>query len=1163
MFFLRKLFKRKKKEDQILSENKKINQSVQLNEDNMAISSLLEKYNKFENFIKNDKYISRKEFNKFLLTLDLDINFYNNLEKNNVLSAICNKEKYSFAIAIIEKLNNSLELVENHNTDFIKNKIVMEKDYFDNILKECDPNIILDDDQRTCVLVDEDYCLVIAGAGAGKTTTVAAKVKYLVEKQNIKPEDILVISFTNKAVDELKERINKQLGIECLVTTFHSTGVDIIKKDSPDKKINPTSNGFMYNAVRDFLRCDIIKDKVLLDKLMLFFGEYFESPFTEGDLKNYFTYLMTSDFSTLKSNLGEYNKILIDKNTNKCVTIQSEIVKSHQEVQIANFLYTNNLYYEYEPVYPVYMPGSSKYYTPDFLIIQNNKMVYLEHFALSEDYKNSRFNDSEIIKYKKAISDKIALHQKYGTKLIVTWSKYNDGLSLLEHLKAELIKAGFELKPRSSQEIFAKLNKTENENKYYTKLTKLLCSFIEKYKINGYNESTFAVLREKIKNVRTKLFLDIVEGAYLYYENKLHLANLVDFSDMINESARLLNEKAELHQKLSYKYVIVDEYQDISRQRFDLIKALSNVCDAKIIAVGDDWQSIYAFSGSDLSLFTHFKEKMGYAKELKITRTYRNAQEVIDIAGGFIQENNAQIKKRLVSLKHINKPVIISSYRDDIEYIKQNNMRNETEARASMIEDAIARVIEYNEKEGKSDKSSILLIGRYNFEADKLGKTRFFTYDEQSKIIKSNKYPNINLSFLTAHSSKGLGYDNVIIINAIDATYGFPSQIEDDPVISIVQHNDRTIEYAEERRLFYVALTRTKNRVFIVAPETQPSKFILELKENYKDVVLEGKLKPKIHLNDKKLCPICGYPLKLSFNDKYGIRLYMCTNDQELCGFMTNNIHGGKMSICKCDNCKDGFLIVRHSHKTGEYFLGCTNYYTTVHCERQMSKQEFCLKNGIDNSSFNVEDLLNKKVVNDFVDDSQTGEVKLDDSYLKTSDVKSQEEQSNNVSDDSNCQKSDGNFKHNTVNNDIDVLKRKFQNFYDDLYDLRNKHNTIYKELFYVLPEAVIYDIYLKQPLDEDDLINIHGIGETRFENMGDDVLYICNKYIELKNLVRPPVVRKEDKYQQIGTKWTDEEDNKLIEEFKNGKSVTELASIHGRTRGAIRSRLRKLGVVD
>ena len=197
------------------------------------------------------------------------------------------------------------------------------------------------------------------------------------------------------------------------------------------------------------------------------------------------------------------------------------------------------------------------------------------------------------------------------------------------------------------------------------------------------------------------------------------------------------------------------------------------------------------------------------------------------------------------------------------------------------------------------------------------------------------------------------------------------------------------------------------------------------------------------------------------------------------------------------------------------------------------------------------------------MDESQTGEVKLDDSYLETSDVKNQEEQSNSVSDDSYFQNSEDDFKHNTVNNDIEVLKRKFQNFYDDLYDLRNKHNTIYKELFYVLPEAVIYDIYLQQPLDEDDLINISGIGETRLENMGDDILYICNKYIELKNLVKPPVARKEDKYQQIGTKWTDEEDNKLIEEFKNGKSVTELASIHGRTKGAIRSRLRKLGVVD
>ena len=114
---------------------------------------------------------------------------------------------------------------------------------------------------------------------------------------------------------------------------------------------------------------------------------------------------------------------------------------------------------------------------------------------------------------------------------------------------------------------------------------------------------------------------------------------------MINESARILREQKNSGVKLDFKYIIVDEYQDISRQRFDLTKALSEVCDAKIIAVGDDWQSIYAYAGARIELFTQFKKAMGYGEELKITKTYRNAQEVIDIAGGFIQQNESQLKK--------------------------------------------------------------------------------------------------------------------------------------------------------------------------------------------------------------------------------------------------------------------------------------------------------------------------------------------------------------------------------------------------------------------------------------------------------------------------------------------------------------------------------------
>ena len=138
--------------------------------------------------------------------------------------------------------------------------------------------------------------------------------------------------------------------------------------------------------------------------------------------------------------------------------------------------------------------------------------------------------------------------------------------------------------------------------------------------------------------------------------------------------------------------------------------------------------------------------------------------------------------------------------------------------------------MEYNAAEGKSRVASILLIGRYGFDARNLCYSKEFNYDEKSGKVYSAQYgKQVKLQFLTAHSSKGLSADNVIIINAKDETYGFPSKVDDDPVLNMVVLNDTSYNYAEERRLFYVALSRTKNRVFIVTPEKRPSEFIKEL----------------------------------------------------------------------------------------------------------------------------------------------------------------------------------------------------------------------------------------------------------------------------------------------------------------------------------------------
>lgn len=396
---------------------------------------------------------------------------------------------------------------------------------------------------------------------------------------------------------------------------------------------------------------------------------------------------------------------------------------------------------------------------------------------------------------------------------------------------------------------------------------------------------------------------------------------------MINESARLLREVKEMKQKLDFKYIIVDEYQDISRQRFDLVTALSDVTDAKIIAVGDDWQSIYAFSGSDITLFTKFEEKMGYAKLLKIVKTYRNSQEVIDIAGNFIQKNDAQISKELKSSKNITDPVIIYTYDGTRKKANDNNKSGANYAIAHAVEVALEQIIEYNKEEGKPEDSSILLLGRFGFDGDKLEKSGLFEYVSRGNKIKSVKYPKLNITFMTAHASKGLGYDNVIVVNGRNETYGFPSKIEDDPVLSFVIKGDRSIDYAEERRLFYVAMTRTKNRVFFIAPEQNPSEFLLEIKKDYKNVVLRGNWNEEAPDNNfvKKTCPICGYPLQFRYKNAYGLRLYICTNEPEICGFMTNEYKAGKISIMKCDQCRDGYLIVKPG-KENQYFLGCTNY---------------------------------------------------------------------------------------------------------------------------------------------------------------------------------------------------------------------------------------------
>ena len=887
-----------------------------------------------------DKYIARSDYAFLRDKFNDTYTFFENTKRANTLDYYCqnNGLEISYVNDFLSEfndvcLNEESLIIAKHNKQFVDHHLKEEKDYLDSILSPVDSNIRLDEEQRRVVLSDEDYTLVIAGAGAGKTTTVSAKVRYLVEKKKILPEQILVISFTNKAVGELRDKINKKLGIKCPVTTFHKTGYAILRRKDAERKVI-VDQGFMYNVINNYLKVNILENPELVDKLILFFGSYFDAPYEGSDLNDFFNYISKADFSTIRGNIDEYSEKIINERTGKCQTIARETLRSVQEVQIANFLFLNGIEYTYEKPYPFSIAASYKVYTPDFTITQGDKVTYIEHFGITQDGRNSRYNHEQIAKYKREVNDKVKLHKDHATDLIYTFSAFNDGRSLLDHLREELIAHGYELHPRPSKEVFEKIVNTE-ENRDISRLVSLVCTFIQNFKTNGYTTEKFFAWNATSKNERTKLFLTICEQCYHEYTKCLKERNAIDFEDMINDSARILQEAEEQKLELDFKYIIVDEYQDISRQRFDLTKELSRLCSAKIIAVGDDWQSIYAYAGSDITLFTHFKETFGYGLELSITKTYRNAQEVIDIAGGFIQKNTSQIQKALISPKHISNPVVIQTYTEDVDRKQYEGRGGKYFLVGETVEKLMKEILEEN------PKSSILLLGRYGFDGFNLTKSADFEYWEKTGIVTSKTFADIEMEFMTVHRAKGLGFDNVIIINAIDSVYGFPSKIQDDPVLQYVVRIDRTIEYAEERRLFYVALTRTKNRVYIVTPQQRPSEFVRELVKDYPNVTLRGHLDaPQQNTGEMKVCPICGYPLQLRYKKAYGLKLWMCSNEPEICDFITNDLKGKGMSVIKCDSCKDGYLIVKPGKESP--FLGCTNYTQNGKgCNRMMTQKEY------------------------------------------------------------------------------------------------------------------------------------------------------------------------------------------------------------------------------
>lgn len=769
--------------------------------------------NKYKKFMTKDIYITSNMYDTFTNKYKY---LYDCLDKNT-----CEYKN------ILKIINDKNKLLRKHNRKYVDNKLIKYKFYFDNMFNDINKNIILDKSQREAIICDEDNLLVLSGAGSGKTTTISAKVKYLIDVKNIKPDKICVITFTKKAKEELDYKINKIFNSNVDIYTFHSLGLKIIKYYYKNKDIDIIDEKGQYKIICDYIKNNLFKDK---DKFSLFFEAFKNKTSFSEEYKlfdnyyDYHNYMYKRKYINSNTTMDNYIKEQAKRRRNYLKTLNGEYCKSKEEVDIANFLYLNNIDYQYEKSYKKL--DNLKIYKPDFYIEQNNNYNYIEHFGIDKVNKtNNHYTKEELTNYLKNMKLKEKYHcdEKIEDLFIITYSKVLGKRNYLSVLKDSLIKKGYFLSKKDNNLVYERLKDTSEDRYINNFVNRIVIPFISYFKRSNYKLDDFKNI--KTDNDLLNKQIRVISDIYLNYESKLREKNLIDFEDMINISYKVMPYIKEKNLGVDYKYIIIDEYQDVSMQRFNLTKRIEELFKSKIIAFGDDYQTIFGFSGSRIDLMTEFRNYLSDAKQIPIPNVYRNSQELINVATKFINKNSKQIKKKLISNKRLINPIELYIYNDS-NYINTNINKS------IILSNILDKIYLSN------NKSNVLLLERYNNDIDTILNNNLFIRKNHENIIYK-KHEDMKIDYLTIHKSKGLEYDNCILINAIDDKYGFPSKIEDEEIIKLLKPKiEENIFYPEERRLFYVAMTRTKNKLYILVPKSKTSSFIREI-ESDKNVLIK------------------------------------------------------------------------------------------------------------------------------------------------------------------------------------------------------------------------------------------------------------------------------------------------------------------------------------
>lgn len=705
------------------------------------------------------------------------------------------KKLHAFGITpseIITKLINDFgnigKLVKQHNEGVMNHLLINHKEFFDHCLK-----YPLDKQQRRSIVSEAENCLVVSSAGSGKTSSIVGKVKYLTEIKGIDPQRILLISYTNKAAAELTERMATK-GLKGY--TFHKLAIDIISQTTGIKpSICDNTDALFVYIYRNLLEKRNFKNSII---------QYFiDYPINEADWE-------------VRKN--ERREMLSDQKSGQLKAIFPDMdgkaiyVRSEQEQKICFALSSLGVKFRYEEPYEHHLADEMhSQYCPDFSIYYEQdgvvKRIYLEHFGVDEHSlvptwfakDNNMTYEEANEKYNDGITWKKAAHEKFGTKLLVTSSADFHYHDIKSRLKKLLKSIGVSIHEKTDDELYdLVLPKGSKQEKAFIRLVVTFVTLIK-----SSCKSVKEVLRQaKDADDERSTFIieNIFQPVYELYIQALKDTGQIDFTDAILQATDICRTS----HPVEYDYIIVDEFQDISIDRYNFLKVLrEGNPPAKLYCVGDDWQSIYRFSGSDMALFNQFPKYFGTTEMNKIETTYRFGEPLVSLSSRFIQRNHAQIQKNIHPFN--------TEMKTELEFYAY-----ERREYGRTIGQLVASI-----PSGKS----IFLLGRYSFD------DYYLSFMYQS-VKEGNRFYYLiggrKIEFLTVHKSKGLEADYVILLQCNKDTYGFPSLVSDDPVLKYVLTESDQFPYGEERRLFYVAITRAKVKTLVMYDRRFPSVFVDE-----------------------------------------------------------------------------------------------------------------------------------------------------------------------------------------------------------------------------------------------------------------------------------------------------------------------------------------------